>query len=103
VSGPWRSERLRITDDISPCSEEAQRKLAALSIPVRRLCMCRGLAEMASPLWPGNIRELQNVIERSVIVSSVDAFSVDESWLSKESSYTGISGASVPASWRRAE
>src|SRR5262249_7353912 len=38
--------------------------------------------------WPGNIRELQNVIERSVIVSSGDVFSVDESWLSKESSQT---------------
>jgi PAS domain S-box-containing protein len=36
--------------------------------------------------WPGNIRELQNVIERSVIVSSGDIFSVDEAWLSKESS-----------------
>src|SRR6202040_1430313 len=35
--------------------------------------------------WPGNIRELQNVIERSSIVSSGDIFSVDESWLSKES------------------
>jgi hypothetical protein len=32
-----------------------------------------------------NIRELQNVIERSLIVSSGDIFSVDESWLSKES------------------
>jgi PAS domain S-box-containing protein len=36
--------------------------------------------------WPGNIRELQNVIERSVILSSDDVFSVDELWLSKESS-----------------
>jgi PAS domain S-box-containing protein len=35
--------------------------------------------------WPGNIRELQNVVERSVIVSSGDVFSVDESWLPKES------------------
>jgi len=35
--------------------------------------------------WPGNIRELQNVIERSVILSSGDVFSVDESWLSKNS------------------
>jgi len=34
--------------------------------------------------WPGNIRELQNVIERSVILSSGDIFSVDELWLSKE-------------------
>ena len=36
--------------------------------------------------WPGNIRELQNVIERSVILSAGDVFSVDESWLSRESS-----------------
>ena len=34
--------------------------------------------------WPGNIRELQNVIERSVILSSGDVFSVDELWLSTE-------------------
>ncbi len=32
--------------------------------------------------WPGNIRELQNVIERSVILNSGDVFAVDESWLS---------------------
>jgi transcriptional regulator with GAF, ATPase, and Fis domain len=38
--------------------------------------------------WPGNIRELQNVIERSVIVSSGDVLSVDESWLSKGPSQT---------------
>jgi DNA-binding NtrC family response regulator/signal transduction histidine kinase len=35
--------------------------------------------------WPGNIRELQNVIERSVILSSNDVFAVDESWLSRQS------------------
>jgi len=33
--------------------------------------------------WPGNIRELQNVIERSVIVCETENFSVDESWLSQ--------------------
>jgi transcriptional regulator with PAS, ATPase and Fis domain len=31
--------------------------------------------------WPGNIRELQNVIERSIIVCETDDFSVDQSWL----------------------
>ena len=31
--------------------------------------------------WPGNIRELQNVIERSVILCESDVFSIDESWL----------------------
>jgi PAS domain S-box-containing protein len=35
--------------------------------------------------WPGNIRELQNVIERSVILSSSEVFVVDESWLPKQS------------------
>ena len=34
--------------------------------------------------WPGNIRELQNVIERSVIVCETPTFSVDESWLSQQ-------------------
>ena len=33
--------------------------------------------------WPGNIRELQNVIERSVILCETEIFSIDESWLSQ--------------------
>lgn len=32
--------------------------------------------------WPGNIRELQNVIERAIIVSDDATLSVDERWLS---------------------
>jgi len=39
------------------------------------------LAHLQSYSWPGNIRELQNVIERSVIVCDSPEFSVDESWL----------------------
>ena len=35
--------------------------------------------------WPGNIRELQNVVERAVILSETDTFVVDESWLQSES------------------
>ena len=34
--------------------------------------------------WPGNIRELQNVIERAVILSEGDTFLVDETWLRRE-------------------
>ena len=34
--------------------------------------------------WPGNIRELQNVVERSVILSSDDVFCIDEAWLSSD-------------------
>ena len=35
--------------------------------------------------WPGNIRELQNVMERAIILSETDTFVVDESWLKNES------------------
>ena len=35
--------------------------------------------------WPGNIRELQNVIERSVIISDSENLSIDESWLAGRS------------------
>ena len=41
----------------------------------------KSLAHLQSYAWPGNIRELQNVIERSVILCDSDEFSVDESWL----------------------
>jgi transcriptional regulator with GAF, ATPase, and Fis domain len=46
--------------------------------------------------WPGNIRELQNVIERSVIVCDSENFTVDESWLSHQNvpSPPGRSGLS---------
>jgi PAS domain S-box-containing protein len=49
----------------------------------------RGVAKKSLDLlqsypWPGNIRELQNVIERSVIVCDSENFSVDESWLSRQ-------------------
>jgi formate hydrogenlyase transcriptional activator len=32
-------------------------------------------------LWPGNIRELQNVVERAVILSETDTLVIEESWL----------------------
>ncbi len=44
----------------------------------------RTLDLLQSYAWPGNIRELQNVIERSVIVCESENFSVDESWLSRQ-------------------
>jgi transcriptional regulator with GAF, ATPase, and Fis domain len=34
--------------------------------------------------WPGNIRELQNVIERSVIMCETENFSVDKTWLARQ-------------------
>jgi DNA-binding NtrC family response regulator len=41
----------------------------------------RTLQLLQSYPWPGNIRELQNVIECSVILGESDIFSIDESWL----------------------
>jgi transcriptional regulator with GAF, ATPase, and Fis domain len=42
----------------------------------------RSLELLQAYPWPGNIRELQNVIERSVILCDMENFSIDESWLS---------------------
>ena len=49
------------------------------------------LDSLTAYAWPGNIRELQNVIERSVIVCETENFVVDGSWLSG-----GLDGASLP-------
>jgi PAS domain S-box-containing protein len=44
----------------------------------------KSLELLQSYTWPGNIRELQNVVERSVIVCETEDFSVDPSWLSRQ-------------------
>jgi len=44
----------------------------------------KSLALLQSYPWPGNIRELQNVIERAVIVCEPETLVIDENWLSQE-------------------
>jgi formate hydrogenlyase transcriptional activator len=44
----------------------------------------KSLELLQAYFWPGNIRELQNVVERAVIVSEGDVLSIDESWFSTE-------------------
>ena len=51
--------------------------------------------------WPGNIRELQNVVERAVILCDGDEFAIDENWLKPESSRTA--GPTDASSRRLAE
>ena len=45
--------------------------------------------------WPGNIRELQNVIERAVILSDADVFRVVASWLTPDPAKSAVRGDSL--------
>jgi len=55
----------------------------------------RSLDLLSSYSWPGNIRELQNVIERSVILSETGVFAVDESWFAAQPAAPDGSSASL--------
>ena len=58
---------------IDRCARKAGKKIRHVNKKALKL--------LQSYPWPGNIRELQNVIERSVILCESDIFSIDESWL----------------------
>jgi formate hydrogenlyase transcriptional activator len=73
-------------DDILMLVEYFAQRYATRAGKNIRLIDKKTLELFQSYAWPGNIRELQNVIERSVILSSGAVFSVDEMWLSKETS-----------------
>ena len=53
----------------------------------------QSLELLESYSWPGNIRELQNVMERAVVLCDTDTLRVDSSWVS-----VGDSGSPAPAS-----
>jgi formate hydrogenlyase transcriptional activator len=75
---PLRDRR----EDIPALVEHFMGRYARKAGKAFRRVTKRTLDHLQSHLWPGNIRELQNVIERSVIVSDTDELIVDESWLS---------------------
>jgi formate hydrogenlyase transcriptional activator len=57
-------------------AEKARKQISKIDKNTLKLCQ--------SYLWPGNIRELQNIIERSVILCTGDTFWIDEAWLSSQ-------------------
>ena len=57
-------------------AEKARKQISKIDKNTLKLCQ--------SYHWPGNIRELQNIIERSVILCPGDTFWVDEGWLSSQ-------------------
>jgi formate hydrogenlyase transcriptional activator len=57
-------------------AEKARKQISRIDKNTLKLCQ--------SYDWPGNIRELQNIVERSVILCAGDTFWVDKAWLSSQ-------------------
>src|ERR1700719_2294625 len=69
-------------DDIPILVEYFINRLARKAGKVIRRINKKSLERLCAYPWPGNIRELQNVIERSLIVCETEEFIVAENWLS---------------------
>jgi len=57
-------------------ADKARKRISKIDKNTLKLCQ--------SYYWPGNIRELQNIIERSVILCTGNTFWIDAAWLSSQ-------------------
>jgi len=111
ASGSFRSDlfyRLNVFPiEVPPLRERTEDIPALIDYFVKRFAKRLGkkmrrvddktLKLLQSYTWPGNIRELQNVIERSIILSETENLLVEESWLTPGSYETASSGQPLPS------
>ncbi len=111
ASGSFRSDlfyRLNVFPiEVPPLRERTEDIPALIDYFVKRFAKRLGkkmrrvddktLKFLQSYTWPGNIRELQNVIERSIILSETENLLVEESWLTPGSYETASSGQPLPS------
>ena len=75
---PLRERRMDIPLLVEYFAHRYARRAGKRIRGIARDTLCR----LQSYEWPGNIRELQNVVERAVIVCESHTLSIDERWLS---------------------
>ncbi|MGD0730820.1 MAG: sigma-54 dependent transcriptional regulator [Terracidiphilus sp.] len=72
------------TEDIPLLVEHLVQRYASKAGKRFRSIEMKSIAALQGYDWPGNIRELQNVIERAVILCEGETFSVEENWVTRE-------------------